>query len=84
MGKDVDVFFASAFLGPTIAGAYSVAKRVLLAANLILVNAISAVTLPAFANLGAEDERRRAFLNTCAGVVMADAERSISVSKTLW
>jgi O-antigen/teichoic acid export membrane protein len=66
LGQDADIFFASAFLGPVIAGVYSVAKRILLAANLILVNGISAVTIPAFANLSSSDEKSRAFLSSCA------------------
>jgi O-antigen/teichoic acid export membrane protein len=64
LGKDADVFLASAFLGPVIVGVYSVAKRILVAANLVLVNGISAVTLPAFAKLAAGDEKSLAFLRS--------------------
>ncbi|MGN6374710.1 MAG: oligosaccharide flippase family protein [Sphingomonas sp.] len=61
IGNDADLFFASAWFGPAVAGIYNAAKRIMLSANLILVQAISAVTLSAFANLEHDHHRRKEF-----------------------
>ncbi len=60
---DADIFFASAFFGLTAAGVYNAGKRIMLAANMLLVNTISAVAMPTFANIGRHQDRGPAFLN---------------------
>jgi len=63
IANDADLFFASAFFGPTAAGVYNAGKRILLTANLLLVSTISAVTLPILANLEHDRERGASFLD---------------------
>jgi O-antigen/teichoic acid export membrane protein len=70
IGNDADLFFASAWFGPAIAGIYNAAKRILLSATLMLVHAISAVTLSAFAS-ARDDEHRRHEL--CGGLRFTSA-----------
>jgi O-antigen/teichoic acid export membrane protein len=61
IGNDVDLFLASAWFGPAMAGIYNAAKRIMLSATLMLVHTISAVTLSAFANMPDDDRRRDEF-----------------------
>jgi len=70
IGNDVDLFFASAWFGPAMTGIYNAAKRIMLSATLMLVHAISAVTLSAFANLQDDDHRCREF---CGGLSFTSA-----------
>lgn len=63
IANDADLFFASAFFGPAAAGVYNAGKRILLTANLLLVNTISAVTLPILANLEHDRQRGASFLD---------------------
>lgn len=70
IGNDADLFFASAWFGPAIAGIYNAAKRILLSATLMLVHAISAVSLSAFAS-AQDDEHRRHEL--CGGLRFTSA-----------
>lgn len=62
LSTDADIFFISSLSGPSAAGAYNAGKRILLAANLMLVNAISAVTLPALSNAGSRKAQQATFL----------------------
>lgn len=61
VATDADLFFASAWFGPAAAGIYNAAKRIMLSANMMLVNAISSVTLPALAGIADDRARARAF-----------------------
>lgn len=75
IASDADLFFASAWFGPAVAGVYNAAKRIMLSANLMLVNAISSVALPTLASIGEQRARGRAFLGglTAASLVTAPA-----------
>jgi len=61
LGNDADLFFASAWFGPAVAGIYNAAKRIMLSANMILVQALSAVALSSLANVEHDDHRREEF-----------------------
>jgi O-antigen/teichoic acid export membrane protein len=54
---NADVLFVGVALGASAAGIYTVGKRALLAANLLLARAISRVALPAFSQI--KDDRPR-------------------------
>jgi len=62
LANDADIFFASAFFGPAGAGIYNAGKRIMLSATLVLVNTISAVTVPMLANIEHQRERGASFL----------------------
>jgi O-antigen/teichoic acid export membrane protein len=62
LANDADIFFASAFFGPGIAGIYNAGKRIMLSATLVLVNTISAVTVPVLANIEHQQARGTSFL----------------------
>lgn len=62
LANDADIFFASAFFGPAVAGVYNAGKRIMLSATLVLVNTISAVTVPILANIEHKHERSASFL----------------------
>lgn len=62
LANDADIFFASAFFGPAAAGIYNAGKRIMLSATLVLVNTISAVTVPMLANIDRKNERGATFL----------------------
>jgi O-antigen/teichoic acid export membrane protein len=70
IANDSDLLFAAAFMGPAVAGVFNAAKRIMLAANLVLVNAISAVALPALADIEQGSQREQAFL---LGLTIASA-----------
>lgn len=61
IANDSDLIFVSGYFGPAVTGLYNAAKRIMLAANLMLVNSVSTLTLPALANLETDDQRRLAF-----------------------
>ena len=73
VANDSDLLFVAAYLGPAVAGTFNAAKRIMLAANLVLVNAISAVALPTLADVEQGSQREQAFLLslTIASVVTA-------------
>jgi O-antigen/teichoic acid export membrane protein len=48
-GAQVDVFFVTSWLGPAAGGLYSAAKRLILAANLIVINSLQSLILASFA-----------------------------------
>lgn len=48
-GVQADVFFVTSSLGATAGGLYSAAKRLILAANLIVINSVQGVILTSFA-----------------------------------
>jgi len=62
IANDSDLLFVAAYLGPAVAGVFNAAKRIMLAANLVLVNAISSVALPALADIEQGAPREHAFL----------------------
>jgi O-antigen/teichoic acid export membrane protein len=62
LANDADIFFASAYFGPGVAGIYNAGKRIMLSATLVLVNTISAVTVPVLANIAHQRERGTSFL----------------------
>lgn len=55
--QDADIYFVSGIFGPVVAGMYSAAKRMLLAAILIVTYAITSVSVSSLANIEDEDER---------------------------
>ncbi|MDH7639194.1 oligosaccharide flippase family protein [Sphingomonas oryzagri] len=63
LANDADIFFASAFFGPAGAGIYNAGKRIMLSATLVLVNTISAVTVPMLANIEHHRDRGASFLS---------------------
>lgn len=82
VANDSDLLFAAAFFGPAVAGIFNAAKRIMLAANLVLVNAISSVALPTLADLehgGRRDEAFRRGL-TIASVVTAPVFAGIAAT----
>jgi O-antigen/teichoic acid export membrane protein len=65
LANDIDLFLAFTYFGPAAAGVYNVGKRIMISANMILVDAISSVSLAAFANIDETMQRRTAFLTGC-------------------
>lgn len=66
LSNDADIFFISSLSGSAAAGAYNAGKRILLAANLMLVNSISAVTLPALSGAGSRTAQQTTFIGGIA------------------
>ncbi|WP_181814664.1 oligosaccharide flippase family protein [Sphingomonas aracearum] len=73
LAADVDLFLATAFFGPAGAGLYNAAKRILLAANMMLVDVISNLSIAAFANISEEDQRRAGFLGALRWALLVTA-----------
>lgn len=82
IASDADLFFASAWFGPAIAGVYNAAKRIMLSANLMLVNAISSVALPTLAAIGTSQARGRAFLNGLSAASLLTAPAFAGLAAT--
>lgn len=61
IASDSDLIFVAGYFGPVAAALYSAAKRIMLAANLVLVSTVSTLTLPTLANLETSAQRGAAF-----------------------
>lgn len=68
VAAESDVFYLTYFTGPQNAGIYSAAKRLVLAANIIVVGSIGSVVLSVFSR-GREDPGAHARMNTSLSVV---------------
>lgn len=75
LSQEADIYFVSGVLGVTIAGIFSAAKRILLAASLTLIYAISAVSISTLSNISAADQRSAAAMQglTLASLVTLPA-----------
>jgi len=59
-----DIFFATYYLGAAATGIYNAGKRIVLALNMILSNALARVTLPSFAHVQDDPEKlKKTYLN---------------------
>jgi O-antigen/teichoic acid export membrane protein len=85
IASDADLFIVSAWFGPTVAGVYNAAKRIMLSANLMLGNAISSVALPTLAGIPDTKARGRAFLSglTMTSVVTAPAFAGLAATSPI-
>jgi len=66
VSQDIDIIFVSGFFGPVATGLYNAAKRIVLAATLMLSHTVSAVSLSALANIPERDARSSAALHGLA------------------
>ena len=69
--QESDIYFVSGFLGPTAAGIYNGAKRVLLAAFLAVTAALSPVAISSLANTSDEGDRERLGMGGLAAMNLA-------------
>ena len=73
MSAEADIFFVSTFLGSFVAGLYNAAKRIMMAANHFMTNAINRVAISAFATLKSDEERANMLLSGVAMVSLITA-----------